>query len=267
MKISIVTISFNQAKFLRECIDSVLNQDYQDVEYIVVDPGSTDGSRKIIDSYGDRIIKCYEKDNGPADGLNKGFSLATGDILGYINSDDFFLDTALKQVNEIFIKHKNLDLVYGNGFIVDEKGFVKKLFISTDYSQKRLELKQFNIFQQGTFFTKKIFDRTTGFNTNNKRTWDFELFLNMQRENINYLRVNNFFGALRIYPGTITYQGNKKIREKHWHGIYLKYYSKKISFIDEVIRIGIYLFDRTRPVFLFSKILSIYYNINKKKLN
>ena len=75
MKISVVTISFNQAKFLRECIDSVLNQDYHEIEYIVVDPGSTDGSKKIIDSYGDKIIKYYEKDYGPADGLNKGFSI------------------------------------------------------------------------------------------------------------------------------------------------------------------------------------------------
>ena len=269
MKISIVTISYNQGKFLEESILSVLRQKSNDVEYIVVDDCSSDNSRDIIMKYKKRIdhIIFNKKNIGAAASLNTGFQKATGDILGYINSDDFFLDTALKQAKETFIKYKNLDLIYGNGFIVDEKGFVKKLFISKDYSQKRLELNQTLIFQQGTFFTKNIFDGTTGFNTKNKRTWDFELFVNMVRKNINYLRVNNYFGVLRIYPGTITNQGNKKIREKHWNEIYLKYYSKKISFIDEVIRIGIYLFDRIRPVFLFSKILSIYYNINKKKLN
>jgi len=73
MKISIVTISFNQEKYLPACIDSILNQTDCELEYIVVDPGSQDGSRAIIDSYGDRIVKVYEKTNGPADGLNRGF--------------------------------------------------------------------------------------------------------------------------------------------------------------------------------------------------
>ena len=94
MKISVVTISFNQAKYLRQCIDSVLNQNYQNIEYIIVDPGSTDGSRQIIESYGDRVIKIFEKDAGPADGLNMGFSRATGDIFYFINSDDYVLPGA-----------------------------------------------------------------------------------------------------------------------------------------------------------------------------
>ncbi|PMX34065.1 hypothetical protein C1Y26_29800 [Pseudomonas sp. MPR-R2A7] len=71
MKISIVTISFNQADYLKKCIDSVLSQHFNDLEYIVVDPGSTDGSREIIESYGDRLIKVFEKDTGAADGLKE----------------------------------------------------------------------------------------------------------------------------------------------------------------------------------------------------
>src|SRR3546814_11032429 len=79
MRFSVVTISYNQAKFLRRAIDSVLNQSGVDLEYIVVDPGSSDDSRAIIDSYGDRIgHRVYEPDQGPADGLNKGFAHATG---------------------------------------------------------------------------------------------------------------------------------------------------------------------------------------------
>jgi len=88
MRVSIVTISYNQARFLEQAIRSVINQDYPDIEYIVVDPGSTDGSRGIIEKYQNRIDKIiFDPDEGPADGLNKGFAHATGDIFGFINAD------------------------------------------------------------------------------------------------------------------------------------------------------------------------------------
>jgi len=92
MKFSIVTISYNQAQFLEKAILSVLNQEGVGLEYIVVDPGSTDGSREIIERYRDRFGHVvFEKDHGPADGLNKGFQYATGDVYGYLNSDDVLL--------------------------------------------------------------------------------------------------------------------------------------------------------------------------------
>ena len=92
MRISIVTISFNQVEYLEETILSVLNQSHSDFEYIVVDPGSIDGSREIIERYRDKISKIiFERDIGAADGLNNGFKYATGDILCYLNSDDTFL--------------------------------------------------------------------------------------------------------------------------------------------------------------------------------
>ena len=93
MKISIVTVSFNQADYLEQAIRSVVEQDYSDIEYIVVDAGSTDGSREIIER--DRIATVvFEPDREPADGLNKGFARATGDIFGYINADDAYLPGA-----------------------------------------------------------------------------------------------------------------------------------------------------------------------------
>ncbi len=89
MKISIVTLSFNQCAFLREALESVLQQGYPDLEYIVIDPGSTDGSRELIQSYASGIAHMvFEPDKGASDGLRKGFALATGDICGFLNSDD-----------------------------------------------------------------------------------------------------------------------------------------------------------------------------------
>ena len=122
IKVSIVTISFNQGRFLEACMESVLSQDCPLMEYIVVDPDSTDGSRAIIEKLSNRINKVIlEPDNGPADGLNKGFKLANGDIFGYINADDVLVPGAIKKVLNIFSCRPNIDVLYGNGYQIDEK--------------------------------------------------------------------------------------------------------------------------------------------------
>ena len=124
MKISVVTISYNQKKYLHQCIDSILGQTDCDLEYIVVDPGSTDGSRELIESYGDRIIKLFAPDKGPADGLNQGVKLATGDVYGFINSDDYLLPDALSHVNRYFSTK-------GLGYFVTGQGSLKMRKVST----------------------------------------------------------------------------------------------------------------------------------------
>src|SRR5215212_920496 len=117
MKFSIVTISFNQVRFLEQAIYSVLEQDHPSVEYIVVDPGSTDGSREIIERYRDRIDKVvFEPDKGPADGLNKGFAHASGDVFGFPNSDDILEPGTLSGVARYFETHPEVDLVSGNSW-------------------------------------------------------------------------------------------------------------------------------------------------------
>lgn len=130
MKISIVTISFNQTCFLEEAICSVLEQGYPNVEYIVVDPGSTDGSREIIERYSDRIDKViFEPDEGPADGLNKGFAHASGDVFGFLNSDDVLEPGALSGAARYFEARPEVDVVSGHSWIIDEEG--RKSGVST----------------------------------------------------------------------------------------------------------------------------------------
>src|SRR5437773_10138654 len=104
MKFSIVTISYNQARFLEQAICSVLDQDYEDVEYIVADPGSTAGSREIIDRYRSRIAAVvFEPDAGPGDALNKGFAQASGEIYGSLNADDQDLPATLTKVHHTVV--------------------------------------------------------------------------------------------------------------------------------------------------------------------
>ena len=124
MSISIVMLSFNQVEFLNRAIHSVLNQELVELQLIIVDPGSTDGSRELaqrIASEDDRVILIFEPDSGPADGLNKGFARAKNEFVGYLNSDDVYLPSTLSLVEINFKSNAGADVIYGHGIILDER--------------------------------------------------------------------------------------------------------------------------------------------------
>ena len=155
MKFSIVTISYNQANFLEHAILSVLTQDYPEIEYIVVDPGSTDGSREIIEKYSKQIDHIiFEPDNGPSDGLNKGFEHATGDIFGYINSDDAYLPGTFRKIANAFIKYSKADVIYGHGYIVDSQGRRLRRFYSDRFTSWRFVHGGCVVMQPSTFLQR-----------------------------------------------------------------------------------------------------------------
>jgi glycosyltransferase involved in cell wall biosynthesis len=122
-KVSIVTPSFNQGQYLEETIRSVLDQGYPNLEYIIIDGGSTDDSAEIIRKY-ERHLAYWvsEKDRGQTHAINKGMARATGDILAYLNSDDYYLPGALERVARHAIKHPEVDLIHGRCRYVDERG-------------------------------------------------------------------------------------------------------------------------------------------------
>jgi|CXWL01.1.fsa_nt_gi glycosyltransferase involved in cell wall biosynthesis len=204
MKITVVTISFNQAKYLRQCIDSVLNQAYPNIEYIIVDPGSTDGSREIIDSYGDRVIRVYEKDAGPADGLNKGFERGTGDVFYFINSDDYVLLGGFAKVVSQFIAKPDVDVVLAGGLRVNGEGVTECTFYPSKISARLYVNGAVTLFQQGMFFRADLFKRVGGFNVENRTCWDGELLLDFTLNGANFLRSLLKVGAFRVYPESIT---------------------------------------------------------------
>ena len=180
MKVSIVTLSFNQAAWLEQAIRSVVEQDYGDIEYIVVDPGSTDDSREIIARYRDRIATFIDTpDEGPPDGLNKGFAAATGDIYAYVNADDALLPGAIREAVAVFERHPEIDIVIGHGFIVDGDGKVIRRFRSAPFTPRRFAHGAAVVMQQSTFFRASAFKATKGFNKANRTSWDAELLLDM----------------------------------------------------------------------------------------
>lgn len=208
MKISIVTISYNQAKFLEQAITSVLNQDYPNIEYIVVDPGSTDGSLEIIQEYAGKIDRIIlGPDQGPADGLNKGFSVATGAILGFLNSDDVLESGALSRVAQFFMTHPAVDVVSGHSWIIDAEGRRKRRFYSDRYSLRLAAYRASIVSQASTFFRSEVFRKTGGFNPRNRLDWDGELFLDMALAGARFSVVPEFWSGFRVYGESISGSG------------------------------------------------------------
>src|SRR3972149_4197559 len=122
MPVSIITPSFNQAQFIRETMESVFSQDYPNIEYIVMDGGSADGTVPILKKYGSRLQWISKKDKGQADAINRGMKLATGDILCYLNSDDYFLPGALSKIMRIFVQKQHVAWVTGDYIVVNDRG-------------------------------------------------------------------------------------------------------------------------------------------------
>lgn len=213
-RISIVTISLNQGEFLRECIESVSRQRYPNREYIVVDPGSSDASRQIIGQLGaciDRVI--LEPDDGPADGLNKGFRAAGGEILGFLNADDRLLPDALQFAADYFRSHPEVDVVSGTIRRIDREGRAHARSVTSD----RFDLARYAagvclVGQQATFFRREIYARAGGFNAANRINWDSELWVDMALAGARFAVVPNVLADFRLHAAGIT--GSRKHIER-----------------------------------------------------
>lgn len=217
-KLSVVTISFNQRDFLRECIDSVLSQKTDDIEYIVVDPGSTDGSREIIAEYGNAIdLVVLEKDSGPADGLNNGFSRATGSVYYYLNSDDVVWPNAFNEALAHLGDNPDVDVVAGSGAVIDAAGRYLRKVTSDPVSRRRLAYGSGILIQPATFIRSTAFNRAGGFNTGNKSNWDGELVVDMFLGNCRFHIVDKMWGGYRLHEQSITATGRTLELIKAWN--------------------------------------------------
>jgi glycosyltransferase involved in cell wall biosynthesis len=219
--LTIVTISFNQAEYLRQAIESVLSQKSECVEYIVVDPGSTDGSREIISEYSGSIDHVlFEADSGPADGLNGGFSLGSGDVGFFLNSDDFLLPNAVQYIQEDWNRSSSLDVVLAGAWLVDVNGKPLSRMLPTYTSHKTIQEGSSMLVQQGMSFRMNKFREVGGFNIHNQTCWDGELlydFINSEAE-IGYS--GRLLAAFRRYEQALSAGGaTGEFGEKWSHDI------------------------------------------------
>lgn len=159
-KISIVTPPYIQGAFIERTIQSVLNQDYQNLEYIIIDGGSTDGSVEIIRKYSDKLAYWVsEKDKGQTHAINKGFHHATGEIAAWLNSDDEYCPGALKTVAKTFMSEDDVDFVFGNRISVDENGRVLRRYRHTRFAFTELVVLGMTVSQPACFWKRSILEK------------------------------------------------------------------------------------------------------------
>ncbi len=196
--VSIVTPSYNQARYLETTIQSVLAQDYARIEYIVVDGGSTDGSVELIKNYQSRFAYWVsEKDNGQADAINNGLARASGEILAWLNSDDYYLPNAVSAAVKIFEENPDVVMVYGDMLAVDKHGQTINLL---KYRQLSLEdLLCFQIIgQPAVFFRRAAYEKTGGLDTTFHFLLDHHLWIRFAQQG-KILHVPQTWAAARYH--------------------------------------------------------------------
>jgi glycosyltransferase involved in cell wall biosynthesis len=182
VRISIVTPSYNQATFLEETMRSVLEQDYPDLEYIVVDGGSTDGSLGIIRKYASRLAWWIsEPDQGQTDALNKGFARASGDILAWINSDDTYQPGAIAEAGTYLQAHPEVGMVYGDANLIDEHGAVLGRFPARQTDYQSLMRGSVHIPQQAAFFRADLWRQVGPLDPSFYFAMDYDLWVRLAK--------------------------------------------------------------------------------------
>jgi glycosyltransferase involved in cell wall biosynthesis len=181
--VSIVTPSFNQAKFLEATIQSVLSQDYPDIEYIIVDGGSTDGSADLIKRYSDRLAWWVsERDRGQTDAINKGFGRARGQVLAWLNSDDTYEPGAIRQAVDFLQLHSDVGMVYGDTNFIDENGRKIGRFGAAQTNYSLLRQGYVHIPQQASFFQADLWQKVGPLDPSFYFAMDYDLWVRLAKQ-------------------------------------------------------------------------------------
>jgi glycosyltransferase involved in cell wall biosynthesis len=202
-RISIVTPSFNHGDYIAWTVRSVLLQRYSNLEYVVMDGGSTDATCRVLAPY--RLHFAYfvsEKDRGQADALARGFDRCTGDIMGYLNSDDMLAPNALHFVAEYFQAHPNVDALYSHRCMVNAQNRVMGYWILPPHDNYLIQ--RFDLIPQETcFWRRRLFERAGNIDASYRFAMDYDLFVRFMSHGV-MRRVNRILGAFRVHDESKT---------------------------------------------------------------
>jgi len=251
-KISIVTPSYNQGEFLESTINSVLSQNYPNLEYIIVDGASTDNSVDIIKKYESSLAYWVsEPDKGQSNALNKGFRRVTGELVGWLNSDDLYMPNTLKTIGEYFKNNAKADMAYGDQADIDEKGRVFRALRSLKFSRLAFLSRGRLISQPTAFFKRKIFGEIGYVDESLPWVMDYEFFLRIAFAGYHIHHIPQILAKFRYHKGSKTVTGKV---ESNKHEEYMRMIQKK------------YLV-KTKLSMLVINAMKVYFKIIEKMIN
>ena len=222
MKVSIITPVYNGAGFLEKCIQSIRDNTHGDVEHIVVDAGSTDGTLDILERHGEEIQWLSEPDEGIADAMNKGVSMATGQIVGQLNSDETYYSDTIRTVVDHMLKNPETDVLYGDNHFVDASGRILREKKEIDFDKELLVYLCY-IQTIAAFFRKATtFDVGFRFDECYKYAHDKDYFNRLAQAGKHFVHIRKSLGAFTMHAGCITvaihhkqHEDSRKITEQY----------------------------------------------------
>jgi glycosyltransferase involved in cell wall biosynthesis len=234
--VSVVTPSFNQGRFIEATIQSVKNQTYPKVEHIICDGESTDETIQILKKHEDlyNLRWVSEPDRGQADAINKGFKLSTGQVVGWLNSDDmYFSEDVLQVIVETFQERPEIDLIYGDVAMISESGELLKVQCFPSFSYSRM-LRGDYIGQPATFFRSKV-TKEHALNTDLDFAMDYEFWLRLGKSH-RFLHISRILAADRNHPNRkilakrpATRAETVQVQEKYGQQFNLSYYAGRLG--------------------------------------
>ncbi len=223
-RITIVMPSYNQSQYIEESIQSILDQDYPSLEFMILDGGSSDGSQEIIQRYArDLAFWQSQPDKGQTDALIQGFERATGDLLGWVNSDDVLLPGALQSIAQAYGSNPECGLFGGNFVIIDKVGRIIRCIRLPAQAALFARHGLFAFCQPGSFFKRQDYQAVGGLNADFYSVMDADLYFRMILNGTRYAHINKYIAGFRIHEMSKTMaesdkydQENKLLQHRIW---------------------------------------------------
>jgi len=223
-RITIIMPSYNQATYLEEAICSVLDQNYPNLEFMILDGGSTDGSAAIIERYANRLTYWYSRpDKGQTDALIHGFARATGDLMGWVNSDDVLLPGCLDKIAQLYKAHPTAGLFGGNYILIDSRGKIIRCRRHPDNPEWFARLGLFFVNQPGSFFKRDDYEAVGGLHKDLNYFMDNDLYVRMMINCTKFAYINAYLSGFRIHSDAKTvsqiqqaHDEGKRARKLYW---------------------------------------------------
>lgn len=263
--ISVITPVYNGVRFMECCIKVVFGQNYPEVEHIIIDGGSTDGTFDVIKKYAEKyphIRWISEKDQGQSDAMNKGIGMAKGEILNFLNVDDFYEPGVLNRVGEIFKTLPEPSLLVGNCNVCGDNGELKYINKPTQLGLRDLLIgKSYPVNPSAYFYHKLLHQKIGLYKTDNHYVMDVDFLLRaVQEAKVRY--VDEVFGNFRLIEGTKTFESLRSDKNRRRVERVLKFHRQSLPLFERfqiTLKFKLYKKNKWRYIKYFKRRLKYYF--------